>query len=106
MVVESVAAKILNIGSVVFEIWPFYPITLRSAFVSITKNEHDETTNFVSMEHSNCLITLYCCFDIWVIKHVTMTSNDPVTFWGHKLGQTDHKGYRDLWGHKVGHGDL
>ena len=50
------------------------------------------------------------------------TSNDPVTFWGHKLGQTDHKGHRDLcghkvgqtdhkghrdlWGHKVGHSDL
>ena len=30
------------------------------------------------------------------------TSNDPVTFWGHKLGQTDHKGHRDLWGYKVG----
>ena len=41
-----------------------------------------------------------------VIKYVTATSNDPVTFWGHKLGQTDHKGHRDLWGHKVGHGDL
>ena len=34
------------------------------------------------------------------------TSNDPVTFYGHKLRQTDHKGHRDLWGHKVGHGDL
>ena len=29
------------------------------------------------------------------------TSNDPVTFWGHKLGQTDHKGHRDLWGHAM-----
>ena len=44
MVAESVAAKIFKIGSVVFEIWPFYHITLRSAIVSITKNEHDETT--------------------------------------------------------------
>ena len=57
-----------------------------------------------------------------------MTSNDPVTFWGHKLGQIDHKGLDicgylsgqvldpwvkvkvkgqvDLWGHKVGHHDL
>ena len=37
-----------------------------------------------------------------------MTYYDPVTFWGygHKLGQTDHKGHRDLWGHKVGHADL
>ena len=34
------------------------------------------------------------------------TSNDPVTFLGHKLGQTDHNGHRDLWGHKVGHDDL
>ena len=41
-----------------------------------------------------------------VIKWVMATSNDPVTFWGHKQGQTDHKGHRDLWGHKVGHGDL
>ena len=41
-----------------------------------------------------------------VIKYVTATSNDPVTFWGHKLGQADHKSHRDLWGHKVGHGDL
>ena len=32
--------------------------------------------------------------------------HDPLTFWGHNLGQTDHKGHRDLWGHKVGHGDL
>ena len=41
-----------------------------------------------------------------VIKYVTATSNDPVTFRGHKVGQTDHKVYRDLLGHKVGHGDL
>ena len=37
---------------------------------------------------------------------VTATSNDPVAFWDHKLGQTDQDGHRDLWGHKVGHGDL
>ena len=37
MVAESVAAKIFKIGSVVFEIWPFYHIALWSAFVSITK---------------------------------------------------------------------
>ena len=41
-----------------------------------------------------------------VIKYVTATSNDPVTFWGHTLGQTDHKGHRDFWGHKIGHGDI
>ena len=58
MVAESVAAMIFKIGSVVFEIWPFYHITLWSAFVSITKIEHDETTYSVSMERSNCLITL------------------------------------------------
>ena len=34
------------------------------------------------------------------------TPNDPVTFWGHKLGQTDQNDSRDLWGHKVGHGDF
>ena len=44
MVAESVAAKIFKIGSVVFEIWLFYHITVWSAIVSKTKNEHDETT--------------------------------------------------------------
>ena len=29
-----------------------------------------------------------------------------MTFWGHKLGQTDHESHRDLWGNKVGHGNL
>ena len=47
-----------KIGSVVFELWPFYLITLWSAFVSITKNEHDETTYSESMERSDCLIAL------------------------------------------------
>ena len=56
MVTESVAAKIFKIGSVVFELWPFYLITLWSAFVSITKNEHDETADFDSMERRDCLI--------------------------------------------------
>ena len=41
-----------------------------------------------------------------VIKYVKLTSSDPMTSRGHKLGQTDHKGHRDLWGHKVGHSDL
>ena len=44
MVAESVVAKIFKIGAVVFEIWPFYDITLWSAIVSKTKNEHDKTT--------------------------------------------------------------
>ena len=29
-----------------------------------------------------------------------------VTFCYHKLGQTDHKGHRDLRGHKEGHDNL
>ena len=52
------AAKIFKIGSVVFELWPFYLITPWSVFVSITKNEHDETTSFESMERRDCLIAL------------------------------------------------
>ena len=56
MVAESVAAKIFKIGSVVFELWPFYLITLWSAFVSITKNEHDETTYSESMERRDSQI--------------------------------------------------
>ena len=40
-----------------------------------------------------------------LIKKVTATFNDTVTCVGHKPGQTDHKGHRDLWGHKVGPGD-
>ena len=44
MVAESEAAKMFKIDSVVFELWPFYLITLWNAFVGITKNEHDETT--------------------------------------------------------------
>ena len=58
MVAESVAAKILKIGSVVFELWPFDLITPWSAFVSITKNEHDETTFSESMKRRDCLIAL------------------------------------------------
>ena len=57
MVAESVAAKIFKIGSVVFELWPFYLITLWSAFVSITKIEHDETTS-ESTERRDSLIPL------------------------------------------------
>ena len=40
------------------------------------------------------------------IKSVTATSNDPDTFWGHKLGQADQKCHRDLSAHKVGYGDF
>ena len=58
MVAESVAAKIFKIGSVVFELWPFYLITLWSAFLSITKNEHHETTYSESMERRDSLIAL------------------------------------------------
>ena len=56
MVAESVAAKILKIGLVVFELRPSYLITLWSAFVIITKNKHDETTYSESMERRDCLI--------------------------------------------------
>ena len=31
-----------------------------------------------------------------VINKVTANSNNPVIFWGIKLGQTDHKSHRDL----------
>ena len=58
MVADSVVAKIFKIGSVVFELWSFYLITLWSAFVSITKNEHDETTYSENMERRDCLIAL------------------------------------------------
>ena len=34
------------------------------------------------------------------------TSNDPVTFWGYELDQSDHKCHLDLLGNKVGHGDF
>ena len=87
MVAESVAAKIFKIGSV----------TLWSTFVSITKNEHDETAYSESMERSDCLIALECYLDIC----------------GHLSGQMLYpwvkvkvKGQIDLWGHKVGHCDL
>ena len=58
MVAESVAAKNFKIGWIVFELWPFYLITLWSAFVSITKNEHDETTYSEGMERRDSLIVL------------------------------------------------
>ena len=58
MVAEPVAARIFKIGSVVFELWPFYLITVRFDFFSITKNEQDETKYFESMERRDCLIAL------------------------------------------------
>ena len=95
MVAESVAAKIFKIGSVVFELWTFHLITLWSAFVSTTKNEHDETTYSERMERRDSLIALKCYLDICC----------------HLSGQVhDHwvkvKGQIDLWGHEVGHHDL
>ena len=97
MVAESVAAKIFKIGSVVFELWPFYLITLWSAFVSITKNEHDETTYSESMERRDSLIALYCYLDI--CGHL---SGQVLDLWV----KVKVKGQVDLWGHKVGHRDL
>ena len=58
MVAESVAAKILKIGSVVFELYPFHLITLWSALGGTTKYEHDETTYSESMERRVCLKAL------------------------------------------------
>ena len=55
MVAESVAAKIFKIGLVVFELWPFYLIILWSAFVSITKNEHDETSKLHTLKVWNAV---------------------------------------------------
>ena len=75
MVAESVGAKMFKIGSVVFELWPFYLICLCSAFVSITKNEHDETTYFESMERRDWLIAFKCCLDICV--HLSGQMLDP-----------------------------
>ena len=97
MVAESVAAKIFKIGSVVFELWPFYLITLWSAFVSITKNEHDETTYSESMERRDSLIALWCYLDI--CGHLSGQVLDPWV-------KVKVKGQVDLWGHKVGHRDL
>ena len=97
MVAESVAAKILKIGSVVFELWPFYLITLSSAFVSITKNEHDETAYSDSMERRDCLIVLECYLDI--CGHLSCQMLDP-------LVKDKVKGQVDLWAHKVGNCNL
>ena len=58
MVAESVSAKILKIGQVVFEIWQFHHITLWSAIVSTSKNEHGETKYSESMAHRNCFNAL------------------------------------------------
>ena len=58
MVAESVAAKIFKIGQVVSEIWHFYHKPLWRAIVSMSKNEHDETTYFESMAHRDCLNAL------------------------------------------------
>ena len=71
-----------------------------------------------SMERRDCLIALYVSWtfvvtcqvngqvDIWGHKvgHVDLVR--PLTFLGHKICHTDHKGNADLWGHKIGHGDL
>ena len=41
---EYADSNVFKLGSVIVAIWPFYHITPWSAIVSITKNEHDETT--------------------------------------------------------------
>ena len=119
MVSESVVAKIFKIGSVTFEFWPFYLITLLSAFVSITKMNMMKLNTLklwnivTALSHYSVPWTSVITFQVkclvlrsrskskvkltfGVIKWVTASSNDPVTFWGHKLGQTNHKGHRHL----------
>ena len=71
MVAESVAA----VGAVVFELWQFYLITLWSTFVSITKNEHDETTYTESIQRRDCLIASKCYLDI--CGHLSGQMLDP-----------------------------
>ena len=51
-------------------------------------------------------MTYFMTTNVPVAFVIAATSNDPVIFGSHKLGQTDHKGHRDLWGHKLGHGNL
>ena len=59
MVAEFVAAKIfLKNRFSGCRVMTILPLTLWSAFVSITKNEHDETTNTERMERRDCLIAL------------------------------------------------
>ena len=53
MVAESVAAKIFKIGSVVFELWPFYLIKLWGAFVSITNQSTESTAGRAYMQIYN-----------------------------------------------------
>ena len=54
MVATSVAAKIFLNRFSSFQVMT----TLWSAFLRITKNEHDETTYYESMERRDCLIAL------------------------------------------------
>ena len=66
MVAESVAAKIFKIGSVVFELWPFYLITLWSAFVSITKNE---------LSWIGCLTSQLTIFQSYMWRHIDVQAD-------------------------------
>ena len=59
IVAESETAKIFKIGSVVFEIWSFYHLTLLSVIVSITKNEHDETI-YTKVWNAETALSHYC----------------------------------------------
>ena len=69
MVAESVTAKIIKIGQVVFELLPFYHITLWSAFVSITKNEHEETTYSESMSNAVTALSHYSVACTFVVTY-------------------------------------
>ena len=81
MVAESVAAKIFKIGLVVFEIWWFYHITLWSVIVSMTKNEHDETT-YTKVWNAETALSHYCFAWTFVVtcrvKCLTLRSTSEV----------------------------
>ena len=96
----------------------------------MSKNEHDEMAYSENMErcetalshNSVSWIFVVTCqikcltfrlrsrskvtLNFGVIKKITAIPHDPVTFWGHKLGQTDRKGHHDLSRHNVGHVNL
>ena len=55
---KSISDPFKNIRNETIYQCAFYLITLWSAFVSITKNEHDETTYSESMERRDSLIAL------------------------------------------------
>ena len=89
MVAESIAAKTLKIGRVVFEIWQFYNITLWS-------------TNFIMpkmSEKAHSAISLSFLTFRWSIVH------DKETTWWNigDVGQRSRSWVGNLWETVVGH---